>query len=260
MRSGALASGTMRLAILSDIHGNLVALEAVLADLRQRSPDGMINLGDCATAPLWPKETLELLHTMDMPTVRGNHDRWLTEGTDAQFSASERFTRDALSQAQISALHALPPVLHFESDITAVHGTASKDTEPLLETPTDGRLAPVAEPLLTARLGDAPEGLVLCGHSHLQRVVQGSGNRTVVNPGSVGCPRYADNPEPWLAEPSSPHARYAIATRVKQAWSIELFALVYDWHLVVARARAVGREDWGRAFLGQARPPAAESM
>jgi predicted phosphodiesterase len=68
----------MRLAIISDIHGNLVALEAVLADLRARSPDVTINLGDCVTSPLWPRETFELLATLDLPTVRGNHDRWIT--------------------------------------------------------------------------------------------------------------------------------------------------------------------------------------
>lgn len=244
----------MRLAILSDIHGNLVALEAVLADLRKRSPDLMINLGDCATAPLWPRETIEVLDAMAMPTVRGNHDRWLTEGTDEKFSASERFTRDALAAEQIAALHALPPILYFDHDVTAVHGSLSNDTEPLMEELIGGRLAPVAEPTLTARLGDIPAGLVLCGHTHLQRVVQGSGNRTIVNPGAVGCPRYADNAEPWVAEPCSPHARYAIATRLRDVWSVELYVLAYDWGQVVDRARSVGRADWGRAFMGEARP------
>ena len=77
----------MRLAILSDIHGNVVALEAVLADLDSRGADILLNLGDCATGPLWPRETMELLGSLALPTVRGNHDRWLTDG-DAHASAS----------------------------------------------------------------------------------------------------------------------------------------------------------------------------
>lgn len=48
----------MRIAVLSDIHGNLPALEAVLADLRAHAPDLVVNLGDCATGPLWPRETM----------------------------------------------------------------------------------------------------------------------------------------------------------------------------------------------------------
>ena len=62
----------MRLAVISDVHGNLRALEIVLADIRARGVDAMVNLGDCVTSPLWPRETFELLETVSMPTVRGN--------------------------------------------------------------------------------------------------------------------------------------------------------------------------------------------
>ena len=82
----------MRLAILSDVHGNLVALEAVLADLRTRAPDAVVNLGDCVTSPLWPAETWALLQTLALPTVRGNHDRWLAEAPLERLSPSERFS------------------------------------------------------------------------------------------------------------------------------------------------------------------------
>jgi diadenosine tetraphosphatase ApaH/serine/threonine PP2A family protein phosphatase len=91
---------------------------------------------------------------------------------------------------------------------------------------------------------------VLCGHSHLQHTALAPGGRLVVNPGSVGCPRHADNAEPWIAEAGSPHARYAIATQRAGRWSIELFALAYDWEAVVQRAVANGRPDWGAAFIG----------
>lgn len=55
----------MRLAVLSDIHGNLPALEAVIADLEKNGADAVVNLGDCASGPLWPAETVRLLRTLD---------------------------------------------------------------------------------------------------------------------------------------------------------------------------------------------------
>jgi Calcineurin-like phosphoesterase len=72
----------MRLAVISDVHGNLAALEAVLADIKLRGPDYTINLDDCVTSPLWPRETFEALQSLALPTVRGNHDRWIEEYPD----------------------------------------------------------------------------------------------------------------------------------------------------------------------------------
>ena len=87
----------MRLAVISDIHGNLPALEAVLADVKYRGVDATINLGDCVTSPLWPKETFEVLQSLALPTVRGNHDRWIEELSDDDLSGAERFARNALA-------------------------------------------------------------------------------------------------------------------------------------------------------------------
>ena len=62
----------MRVAVIADIHGNLLALEAVLADLKGRGADLVVDLGDCASGPLWPRETMERLHGLEALTVRGN--------------------------------------------------------------------------------------------------------------------------------------------------------------------------------------------
>ena len=103
----------MRLAILSDIHGNLVALEAVLADLQDRAPDRIINLGDSVTSPLWPRETFERLEQLALPTVRGNHDRWLLEGVRKEMTKSVAFTYEALTPSQRTALGTLPAAASF---------------------------------------------------------------------------------------------------------------------------------------------------
>ena len=240
----------MRIAILSDIHGNLLALETVLADLEPRGVDATINLGDCVTSPLWPRETFELLETLSWPTVRGNHDRRLWENPHDETSPAVAFTGDSLTEGQRRTLGALPKSLEIGGDIFAVHGTPASDTEYLLEDAVDGRLLPATASVLGQRIGARHESLILCGHSHHQHVADAPGHRLIVNPGSVGCPRYADNKNPFSNESCSPHARYAIATKRGKRWSIELFVLEYDWDQVADQARVNGRPDWATAFLG----------
>jgi putative phosphoesterase len=239
----------VRLAVISDVHGNVRALEAVLADIRSRAPDSIVNLGDCATGPLWPRETLELLDSLALPTVRGNHDRWLADTASAPRSPSVVFTRQALSAGQCAALGALPAAIDLETSVLAVHGTPASDVEYLLEEKVDGRLALANAVTLGDRLGDVDAELVLCGHSHHQHVAADRRGRLVLNPGSVGCPRYADNADRLVNEAGSPHARYAIATRRGARWSVDLVVLEYDWSVVAQRARLNGRADWAEGFL-----------
>jgi predicted phosphodiesterase len=240
----------VRLAVISDVHGNLRALEAVLADVRHRAPDSIVNLGDCATGPLWPRETLDLLESLGLPTVRGNHDRWIAEPTSAPQSPSIVFTRQALSAGQCAALGALPAFIDLGAGVLAVHGTPASDSEYLLEEKVDGRLALANADMLGARLGNVDADLVLCGHSHHQHVAADRRGRLVLNPGSVGCPRYADNTDRLVNEAGSPHARYAIATKRGDRWSFDLVVLEYDWPAVAAQARRNGRKDWAEGFLG----------
>ena len=67
----------MKLAVISDIHGNLLALRAVLADIARQGVDQTVNLGDILSGPLQPAETADLLMTCNFPTIRGNHERQL---------------------------------------------------------------------------------------------------------------------------------------------------------------------------------------
>jgi predicted phosphodiesterase len=138
----------MRLAVISDIHGNLLALEAVLADIERRAVDAIVNLGDCVTGPLWPKATFARLVALDLPTVRGNHDRWILDRPEAELSPAGSFARAALSPSEHAWLHALPATLEVAPDILAVHGTPADDTTYLLEEQAEGRLVP-AESIAT---------------------------------------------------------------------------------------------------------------
>ena len=239
----------VRLAVISDVHGNLIAVEAVLADIKRRGADYIVNLGDCAASPLWPAETMALLESLALPTVRGNHDRWVSERSRSELSPAGQFTFDALSAAQRAALGALPATLRLAPDVLAVHGTPTDDCSYLLEEVVGGRLVPADRAMVAQRLGaDASVKVVLCGHSHNQAVRMGPRGCLILNPGSVGCPVFADNPAAPTFEPRSPHARYAILERRAGRWSAEMFALAYDWDAAAARATANDRPDWAQAL------------
>jgi predicted phosphodiesterase len=240
----------VRLAVISDIHGNLVALEAVLDDIRRRTPDAVVNLGDCVTSPLWPRETFELLDTLRLPTVRGNHDRWIAAMPADETSRTILFTHDALTPRQRASLGALPLSLTIGDGILAVHGTPASDVDYLLEDKVDGRLSLATQATLSARLQAVSADLIICGHSHHQHAAWASRGRLVVNPGSVGHPRSVDQADRARVEAGSPHARYALATRRSGRWGVELIALAYDWTQAAARATSAGRSDWADAFIG----------
>jgi diadenosine tetraphosphatase ApaH/serine/threonine PP2A family protein phosphatase len=100
---------------------------------------------------------------------------------------------------------------------------------------------------IMAYLHDVPEELVLCGHSHVPRVVWLPDGRLVVNPGSVGIPAYDEElPYPHIMEAGSPHARYAVLTGQPHGWMVEQVAVPYAWGEAAAVARQNGRDDRAR--------------
>jgi diadenosine tetraphosphatase ApaH/serine/threonine PP2A family protein phosphatase len=183
--------------------------------------------------------------------VRGNHDRWIEEFPDDKLSPAGLFARNALTAEQRLALHALPSRIRLDDGILACHGTPEDDTTCLLEESLDdGRFVPARREVLATRLKSEPTArVVLCGHSHRQAVIQGPGECLVLNPGSVGCPVFADIPFAANLEYRSPHARYAIITKRRRGWQAELLALEYDWEAASARALANNRPQWAQAML-----------
>ena len=239
----------MRLAVIADIHGNLLALEAVLTDIARRNVDHIVNLGDCVSGPLWPRETMDLLEKLKLQTVRGNHDRWIAQTPRQHMYPSDAFAYDALTPSQRSALGALPPILQLDAGITAVHGTSMDDNQYLLEDVMQGRLVLARPGTISDRMDGHNSGLLLCGHSHLPRIAIAGNGSLIVNPGSVGCPAYADpSPPAHVSESGSPHARYALLRQSAGDWSVDLIAIKYDWNAASVRATENGRADWGGAL------------
>ena len=83
----------MRLAVVSDIHGNLPALQAVLAEIGRERVDRVVNLGDIVSGPLWPRETAALLRALDWPTIRGNHERQVLTLPAERMGPADAFAR-----------------------------------------------------------------------------------------------------------------------------------------------------------------------
>jgi predicted phosphodiesterase len=250
----------MRIAILADIHGNLLALEAVLADLRGRSADHVINLGDCVSGPLWPKETAERLIGLGWPTVRGNHDRWVTDLEPQAQHSSDAFARRSLTAEQLAWLGGLPATLDLADGVFACHGRPGDDNAYLLENVVGGRLALASRAQISERIGTIGARVVLCGHSHVARIA--STDRTVViNPGSVGQPAYQDpTPPAHVAETGSPHARYAILSIHADRVEADMISVSYDHLAAAKRAEENGNASWAQFLAtGFAMRPASTS-
>jgi len=236
------------IAVLSDIHGNILALDAVAEDLAKRKVDTVVNLGDHVSGPLWPKKTVQFLMKQRWVQISGNHDRQLTKNDPAKHGLSDAYAFKLLDNPEKSWLEKLPPSGLLDDEIFLFHGTPASDTEYMLETISHGRTVLASRNEIRQRLGGAMSRIMLCGHTHVQRAVQVDEDLLIVNPGSVGLPAYKDElPEPHVIESGSPHARYAIL-RYETTWTVELIAIQYDWKRAGDQAARNGREDWASAL------------
>ena len=95
----------MKIAIISDIHGNLLALQAVLADITRQGVDQTVNLGDSLSGPLQPAETADLLMAQGFPTIKGNHERQLLAARALPAAQVDLRGSDGYAAAQVSAAH-----------------------------------------------------------------------------------------------------------------------------------------------------------
>lgn len=245
----------MRLAVVSDIHGNLPALQAVLAEIRRERVHGVVNLGDIVSGPLWPRETAALLRALAWPTIRGNHERQVLTLPADRMGPADAFARARLGEDDLAWLAALPPTLDLGDGVWCCHGTPGSDLQYFLETVTPDlwrngspgvRAATAAE--VAERLGAVTAPLVLCGHTHMPRALQ-CGGTLVVNPGSVGLPAFDDDhPHAHLMEAGCPHARWALVERVAAGWQVQQRVTAYDWPAAARQAEAAGRGDWADAL------------
>jgi putative phosphoesterase len=194
-------------ALLYDIHGNLPALEAVLADARAAGADEFVLGGDYALAGAFPQETVKALGKLNAVWIRGNADRWLEDPSDAPdnelLHRAIEFCRGRLGHKGVEQLYRLPESVELDAALVC-HASPRGDMLTFMPDASD------ADALLV-REGD-PQ-LIFFGHSHLQ-FSREAGERVLVNPGSVGMPFDGDR-----------RAAYALW---RGAFDVELRRVEYD--------------------------------
>ena len=204
------------LALLYDVHGNLPALEAVLADAEAAGARRFLLGGDYALFGAWPRETLQRLDGLDAEWIRGNAERW-TADPDA---APEReplhsalgVCRELLGEDVVGTLARLPTAL-VRDGVRYCHASPGSDTDAFdpAPGPRDGEL-----------LDGVRERRVVFGHAHLQFRRVAAGGVELVNPGSVGLPFDGD-----------PRAGYALV----RDGEVQLRRVPYDHRASAAAVR-----------------------
>ncbi len=230
----------MRLAVFSDIHGNLQGAEAVLSDIEKRGADLVWCGGDLVGYGANPGEVVDLIRSRGIPTIMGNYDDGIGYfriacGCDyADEAAMERgqqsiaWTKGHTSEQQRAYLRNLPYRLHREIEgrqVVLVHGSPSRLNEYLL--------ANVADDVFQAHLDATRADVLIFGHTHkpFHKVLCG---KHLVNSGSAGKPKHGN-----------PNATYVLLDITSQDVAVEIVEVPYDYE---AAARAIEATDLPKEF------------
>lgn len=215
----------MRLAVFGDIHGNLPALLATLADMRVQDVTGLVCLGDVAMDGPWPAECIRQVQKLGCPVVRGNADRMLLEPpapfVSRGFPDEREIHEIGLWSAQQVPQVDLEVVKTYRAtvelpDLLCFHGSPESDNEELTaETPV--------ERLNTLRLQCGRQRVWVGGHTH-QPLLRELDDWTLLNPGSVGLP-FEKRGEKYV---NLAHAEYLILEREGNTWTPTFRRVPYD--------------------------------
>ncbi|MCB9598537.1 MAG: metallophosphoesterase family protein [Sandaracinaceae bacterium] len=233
----------MQVALISDIHSHLVALDAVLDELDRIGVDRVVCLGDIVDLGPYPTETIARLRERNVSCIQGNHDP-LDDGPTIPFLADvEAWTRDALSAEDLAWLEGLPKELTLDLDGTklhCVHGSPRSFTDDILATTPDD--------VLRSWTDAVDFDVLACGHTHVQ-LLRRLGSRWIVNVGSTGQPfeqPFAGQGEPTIL----PFYEFAIVKGGRTGPAVELRRLAAD-RAAVERATRASQMPHAEQWLGQ---------
>jgi predicted phosphodiesterase len=241
----------MRFAAIADVHGNHLALDAVLADIRAQGVSEIVNLGDMASGPLDARRTMDALMALDDAVhVLGNHDRWLIDRPFEKMGSWERPAFAQLDTSHLDWLRTVPMTRVYRDQVFLCHATPADDNVYWLEAvKPDGSVTMAPLAAIEKEATGISQSLILCGHTHIARAVRLGDGRLVVNPGSVGGPGYSYNvPYPHVIEAGTPDARYAILELASGSWSVSFRHVPYDHEAMAALARRNGEPELASAL------------
>lgn len=220
-RSCAILGMLILTAILSDIHGNLPALESVLEDMKQYDIDQVISLGDVSGYYPFINEVIELLRSHKAINLIGNHDRYIIDNTECPRSRSANlcltYQKSVITEQNREWLSQSCPSLIL-GEASMVHGG--------WDDPEDEYLFKIS----SSYFQRFKEKFFFCGHTHVQKHIDLQNGQFFTNPGSVGQPRDGIN-----------SAAYCLYDEEKQ--SIELRRVPYDIDKVANKMKALGFEE-----------------
>jgi len=231
----------MRVAVISDLHANLVALEAALADAARAGVDRVVCLGDVVDLGPQPRETLARIRALGCPVVMGNHDPFHRRlSGPAALLPLHDWVRAQLDEDDLAFLRAAAPRVEVDLGggdlLLCVHGSPRSYDDPIT--------AATPEATLDTWLAGEAFTAMACGHTHVQLMRRHRG-RPVVNVGSVGAPFLA----PFTGAPPRilPWAEYAIIARERGALSVDLRRVELDmaaFRRSVIQSGMPGGEAW----------------
>jgi len=244
-----------KIAILADIHGNLPALEAVLAKIDAEGIERIVCLGDVATLGPQPREVIARVRALGCPVVMGNTDAILlalqrdgsTMGNDWSNEAFDQWCANQLTDDDLAYLRAFQPTisLTLDGDVTLLcyHGSPrSYDDRITAETP---------DAALHEMLGAIPAHIYIGGHTH-QQMLRRHRDALVLNPGTVGFVKDAIMPATPIRNPS--WAEYAVIACDDGQLNVSLRRVPFDLDALFAAFDASGiprahwrKGDWRRA-------------
>lgn len=230
----------MKIAVISDIHSNIAALEAVWKDIEERKVDTVICGGDLVGYAPFPNEVIDFIKEKEISCVMGNYDDAIGNarlicGCDYKDAKAQElgersiaWTRQHVSEENKEFLRNLPSEIHFKIgkySIKFVHGSPRRLNEYLCED--------ISDEYLKELLAESRADVLICGHTHIPYHKKPDIGKHVINAGSVGKPKHGD-----------PQAVYALVEIDKEV-KVEFRKVPYDFE---STARAIGSSGLPEEF------------
>ncbi|NRA88397.1 MAG: metallophosphoesterase family protein [Rhizobiales bacterium] len=236
----------MKLAIIADIHGNALALEAVLADIKRHQVDDILNLGDHLSGPLEAKRTADILINSHMISISGNHDRTMVDLTFDEMGKSDQAAYRQLDATHVNWLRELKDTHLYNDEIFMCHGSPKSNLDMWMEQiMPNGAFALASQNQIENYAIGINHPIILCGHTHIPRIVRLSGGRILINPGSVGFPAFGEKePVDFYMQNGIPDACYVILEKISNQWMPSFHYVPYDSLAAAEMAKIAGFDDW----------------